>query len=268
MANTHLARLESNARPAGSAAAAAARAYCAEVLRGAGFTIDEQPFDYSAFPGAAATPIAGVVAVLGALGFYVGRHVPDMIAVTVIVVVVALIALALTGRDVLRVPLMRRRGVNLEATRGGEPAVWLVAHIDSKWQPVSMIARVAGVVGTSIGLAASFAVALMSTRVSEASAIGVLVFSLLASVPLMLSIVGDRNHGTLDNASGVVAVLDAVALLPRDAHVGVVITDAEELGLAGSRAWCGKREAESGKRGTALNCDSVDDDGEITLMYS
>ena len=264
--NTHLWQLGSNARPAGSAAAAEARVYCAEVLRGAGFTIDEQPFDYSAFPGAAATPIAGVVAALGAIGFYVGRHIPNMIAVTVIVVVIALIALALTGREVLRVPLMRRRGVNLEATRGGaEPSVWLVAHIDSKWQPVSMIARVAGVIGTSIGLAASFAVAVTADRVSEKAALVVLVLTLLANMPLMLSIVGDRNHGTLDNASGVAAVLDAVALMPTSAPVGVLITDAEELGLAGAHGWARQRGRAGG---IALNCDSIDDDGEITLMYS
>ena len=79
----------------------------------------------------------------------------------------------------------------------------------------------------------------------------------------MLSVVGDRNHGTLDNASGVAAVLEAVELLPRRHDVGVLITDAEELALAGATAWARDRRA-----GVALNCDSVDDDGSLVVMYT
>jgi hypothetical protein len=58
-------------------------------------------------------------------------------------------------------------------------------------------------------------------------------------------------------------VLGAAALLPSDAPVGVLITDAEELGLAGARAWCASRSP-----AIALNCDGVDDDGELTLMWT
>jgi len=76
-------------------------------------------------------------------------------------------------------------------------------------------------------------------------------------------VVGARNHGTLDNASGVAAVLEAVALLPMSAHVGVLITDAEELALAGARAWARSRQP-----AIALNCDSIDDDGRLTVMYT
>jgi putative aminopeptidase FrvX len=82
-------------------------------------------------------------------------------------------------------------------------------------------------------------------------------------MPLMLSVVGARNHGTLDNASGVAAVLEAVELLPASLSFGVLITDAEELALAGARAW-----ARSRRPGIALNCDSVDDDGPLVVMYS
>ena len=54
----------------------------------------------------------------------------------------------------------------------------------------------------------------------------------------------------------------AAAALFSGASVGVLITDAEELALAGARAW-----ARSRPPGVALNCDSVDDDGELTVMY-
>jgi hypothetical protein len=45
--------------------------------------------------------------------------------------------------------------------------------------------------------------------------------------------------------------------------VGVLITDAEELGLAGARAWCAEQTV-----GIALNCDGVDDVGMLTLMWT
>jgi hypothetical protein len=42
-----------------------------------------------------------------------------------------------------------------------------------------------------------------------------------------------------------------------------MITDAEELALAGARAW-----ARSSAPSIALNCDSIDDHGPLVVMYS
>jgi hypothetical protein len=78
----------------------------------------------------------------------------------------------------------------------------------------------------------------------------------------MASVVGARSDGAVDNASGVAAVLAAAAALPSACAVGVLLPSAEELGLAGARAWARTRAP-----GTALNCDGVDDDGEVTVMY-
>jgi hypothetical protein len=47
--------------------------------------------------------------------------------------------------------------------------------------------------------------------------------------------------------------------------VGVLITDAEELGLAGARAWCAET---SHPRSLVLNCDGVDDGGPLTVMWT
>lgn len=265
VASPHLARLGAHARPAGSAAAREAREYCAGVLAHAGFVVKERSFEYSIFPGGWATPIGGVVASLAAIGFYLGRLVPGLLVATIALCAVAALALGYVGRrGVLDLPLMRRRAVNLEASRDGEPpTVWLVAHLDSKWQPVSMIARVAGVIGTAIGLVASIAIAFAPGRVGNGVATAVLMATWLATVPLMLSIVGDRNTGALDNASGVAAVLGAAELVSPETRVGILITDAEELGLAGARAWARHRAP-----GVAINCDSLDDHGRITVMYS
>jgi hypothetical protein len=82
------------------------------------------------------------------------RIVPEFL-LRAVVLFFSLAILAWVGkRGVLDLGLMRREGVNLEAIRGKEPRIWLVAHIDSKWQPVSMITRVVGVIGTAIGLIA------------------------------------------------------------------------------------------------------------------
>ena len=51
--------------------------------------------------------------------------------------------------------------------------------------------------------------------------------------------------------------------------MGVLMPSAEELGLAGARAWARQWK---GAPGIALNCDGVDDEGEgegeLTIMYT
>ena len=126
-----------------------------------------------------------------------------------------------------------------------------------------MIARVLGVVVTTIGLLGLITVALTHVEIYEGVAAGLVLLTLLGACPLMLSIVGAKNDGALDNASGVAAVLEAAAAIPASARVGVLVTDAEELGLAGARAWSRGRVP-----GIALNCDSIDDIGQLTAMYS
>lgn len=266
-ASTHLARLGASARPAGSARAANARAYCADVLRRAGFEIREQAFEYSAFPGALGAPLAGVlIPLLATIAWGTATRVDYMVVwwsgVVIVVVIAALIARRLGGDGVLDLGLMRRAGVNLEAVRGqAEPVVWLVAHLDSKWQPVPMLGRVAGVVFVVAGI-----IAMLVEAALGAHGPWPLVIVWLGGVPLIASFVGMRNHGTLDNASGVAAVLEAAELLPRGdiAAIGVLITDAEELALAGARAWA-RAHANVGA-GFGLNCDSVDDAGLLTVM--
>jgi hypothetical protein len=263
-AASHLSQLAAYPRPAGSHAAAGARAYCAQVLRAAGFRTEEQSFEYSAFSGAWAMPVAGAVASLCAALLYLGRGMPWLIAIAVTIVALTGGALVwLGGSGVLDFPLIRRRAVNLQAVRGeAPPSVWLVAHVDSKWQPVSMFARIAGVVGTSAGIIVLFGLAVARAG-ADSAAVTVLVLTWLFCVPLLMSIVEARNTGALDNASGMSAVLAAAELVPLSARVGVLITDAEELALAGARAWADGRAP-----GVALNCDSVDDEGQLTVMYS
>jgi Zn-dependent M28 family amino/carboxypeptidase len=90
----------------------------------------------------------------------------------------------------------------------------------------------------------------------------------IAALPVMASVVGARSPGAVDNASGTAAVLLAAARLPRDLPVGVLLTSAEELGLAGGRAFAQAWSASGRAPATALNCDGVDDVGALVVMHT
>src|SRR4029077_14944104 len=169
------------------------------------------------------------------MGVVVANRGSGAVAWLAIVVVGLAIGVAIgLARGVLNAPVMRRAGVNIEATRGPSPVkLWLVAHLDSKSQPVPMLVRVAGVVVLAVGLAG----VALSLLVHPSAAVAALVVAWAGGLPLMLSVVGQRSDGALDNASGVAAALDAVSALSPALPIGVLITDAEELSLAGARAW-------------------------------
>ena len=252
-------RLGAVSRPTGSAACDDARRYCAEVLRNLGFVVREHSFEYSQFIGRWGASLAGLAAAVVTTAVYLGASGNPLKLLGALAAVV-FVAAVLPRRGVLGGRVLRAAGANLAATRGQDaPSVWLVAHIDSKWQPVSMLVRVAGVVAIVIGVLAVLAGAVVASLRSPMA----LILVWAGALPLILSIVGAGNHGTLDNASGVAAVLDAAALLPPACPIGILITDAEELALAGAAAW-----ARDTRPAIALNCDSVDDQGDLVIMYT
>jgi hypothetical protein len=234
--------------------------------------VTQRPFEYSAFTGSVATPLAGVwVGGSISVAAYLATH--DRAGAALGVLLVAMAALTVAGKylstaGVLSFPGMRRQGTNIEAVRGDRtPTVWLVAHIDSKWQPVPMAVRAAGVILLSLATIAALVVSLIQWRAgfSDDGWWPVLLVTWIGAIPVMLSVVGEHGPGAVDNASGVAAVLEAAELVDARLPVGVLITDAEELGLAGARGWVESRRANSG---VALNCDGVDDEGMLTVMYS
>ena len=152
------------------------------------------------------------------------------------------------------------------------PTVWLVAHLDSKSQSIPMLVRIASIAVFSIAfiVLALLVAALAIMHVAGLEANAALfdtagVVSILASlslIPIALCFVGDRSNGALDNASGVATVLLAAQQL-RQSNVAILITSAEELGLAGARAFAG-----NGAAGIAINCDTIDDHGSFICMKS
>jgi hypothetical protein len=264
----HLTALAREPRPAGSEGEERARRYTEQVLDSAGFTSVRESFSYSTFPGRYATPIAGALGaatVVASAWLALSHRSGAAIVLATGLLLLAAFARAMLGDAVLDLPFMRASSVNVVATHPGvEPRVWLVAHLDSKSQPVPSLARVAGVTLLAIGVVlALIAMGLQLASVSSRTLWWVAgALSVLGAVPVMASVVGASSDGALDNASGVAAVLAAAEVLERDAAVGVLLPSAEELGLAGARAWARARAS-----GVALNCDGVDDDGELTIMH-
>jgi hypothetical protein len=263
-----LSELAAQPRPAGGAAEASARDECTRRLSALGFQVVEEPFEYSAFPGRYATPLAGCLSIgtLAAAG-HVGARGSGGAALAILAAATLLAGAAgvwLARRGVLAAPLARRRAVNLSATRGS-PRLWLVAHLDSKSQPVPIALRAAGIAASALLWIAAVVVA--GAQLAGVDAAGawppLAVLGVVAGAPVAASVVGARSPGALDNASGVATVLLAAAAVPRSQPLGVLLTSAEELGLAGARAWAAAREP-----GVAVNCDGVDDRGGITLMFS
>lgn len=222
--------------------------------------VEEESFAYSALSGRWSVVITGLIALaVGAALLTANR--------SAVLHVAPIGILTLGGASVffeyavLGVPIMRRYGTNLTATRGA-PKVWLAAHLDSKSQPLSMRMRILAVslvvqsvvlvlilwLGAFLGAMAPLAL----WRVGG---------GFLAAGGLLLAFctVGSESPGAVDDAAGVAAVLLA-ATRTRE-PVGVVLTSAEELGLAGARAWSSGREP-----ATLINVDGIDDQGQMRCI--
>ena len=272
IAARHLRHLARQPRPTCSVGAADARQYCSQMLSSFGYRVIERPFEYSAAVGSYGTPAAGAASLLfvaAAATLSLGGH-PGA-ALAVLAAGFAGVALGgrwLARRGVLALPLLRRRGVNIEAIRGdGDPELWLVAHADSKSQPIPLLVRAAGIVLLALATLAAFALAIAGL-VGFHSARGwavMIIAAILGALPVLGSVVGRASHGAVDNASGVATVLCAAEGIRPDFPVGVLITDAEELGLAGARAWCAETRYPVVP---VLNCDGVDDAGQLTVMWT
>jgi hypothetical protein len=260
--------LAARPRPTGSPAVAAARERCARALRELGYQVAESPFEFSAFPGRFGTPVfgalvMGLVAVAGHWGARGARVFPLVVLVSGGLALTAF-GVWLARHGVLRLGVMRATGVNTQASRSRDVRVWLCAHVDTKSQPVPTLVRAVGIgietagAAATLLLAAGAAMGIHAAYAVWATAAGV---TLAGSIPVVLSVVGDRSPGALDNASGVATVLSAARELRDLEGIGVLLTDAEELGLAGAHAWS------TGRASTVvLNCDGVDDSGDVTVM--
>jgi hypothetical protein len=244
------------------------RCYCQGILQDAGFETRHRRFEYSTFPGRWGTPLGGACLALLFLGTgALGANERPLDALALLLgggAVIAGCARWLARYGVLDLPFGRLPGNNLASTRG-TPKLWLVAHLDSKSQPIPIGVRAAAIIASILLLIAAGAslLAQLLLRTSPAPLLAITVLGMIAALPVASSFVGDRSNGVLDNASGLATVLRVVELLPRTIAVCVMLTTAEELGLAGARAW-----ARESAPANAINIDSIDDTGALRLVCS
>ncbi len=156
---------------------------------------------------------------------------------------------------------------NLIARRPGSvPTTWLAAHYDSKGQRLSMAGRIVAVALCVFGAAALLVFANWRAMAGwdPASAV-LLVPGLVGGLALARCRTTDASPGAVDNATALLAVLEIVDALPRDARVGVLFLDAEEFGLQGAHAL--RRDRPEELRGAlVINFDGLDDRGRSTVF--
>ncbi|NIM50021.1 MAG: M28 family peptidase [Gemmatimonadales bacterium] len=152
---------------------------------------------------------------------------------------------------------------NLRATRG-EPALWLVAHVDSKAQGLSLLARAIAAVSAGAGVLGllSLLVARLVTPLPWWAVVPVAAVALIGGAAFSRGTPRNDSPGAVDNATGVIAVLVAAERLRERTDVGVLLTGAEEFAMEGARAWVQAGPAS----GLFINFDGVDSRGRYRVV--
>lgn len=265
-----LAQVSRSPRFAGSMPEGAARRFCRMELERLGFTCREIDFEYSQWPGLWGPPVAAgaqlVTILIVATMARNGDPVTALALGATLFVALMIVSRVMRRRGILGLPFLRSRGSNLEAFRG-QPSIWLVAHLDTKSQTVPMLYRIASALALNLLTLAAFIAVVFQIAGTTAVRSYWLLLSLaagMAAIPSILCIVRNDSPGAVDNGSGVATVLLAARQVPRDRALGVLLTSAEELGLAGARAWAETAPAER----VLVNCDTVDDSGVWLCMHT
>ena len=168
-------------------------------------------------------------------------------------------ALLGTPRVVEGINLIAERsdGPTAPSLRSGQavrPPVWLVAHYDSKGQPISMAVRLVGFFTLLAGLLGIF--------ISTVPAVALLLVGLSI---VLLNRVNNNSPGAVDNATALVAVFMTLDQLSPTTTVGVILPDAEEFGLVGARSLA-TDHTDLFADSALINLDGLDDTGRVTAF--
>ena len=262
--------LIAHGREAGTPAAAAARGAVSPFLSELGYTVQEQPFSFN----------GGIYRVMPVSG-----RAPRVVSLVEIPLLIRARAGMGCGRQPCwysplprslmtfrflagdGAPRSARTDANLIAQRQGAVVrCWLVAHLDTKAQgirwrvgssPCGSPSRRSP--ACSSWPACGWALRNRPPRGWQPGRAGVLAGLLLTGGRLT-----GQSPGARDNGSGLLAVLTA-AELTTDPGIGIIITGAEEFGLAGARALARERSALFGQA-EVLNVDTIDEEGTLFVV--
>ena len=275
-----VASLASEPRFAGSDAERNARQLCEARLLDLGFEVTEERFTYSQFPARFAPVICGSIFAAGVLLAGHLSYAHNLPLAGIVAAFAGLVIAAALGGFLLErtssLSSMRSSASNLVATRRNaakSPVLWLVAHTDSKSQTIPMLVRVGSLaaawisftllIATMVAQTTGFAEAMgIAAQLIRAGTLSGSVITAIAIVPVALCFITNKSAGALDNATGVGAVLLSLEHINPGRNVGVLLTSAEELGLAGARAFVATRR----EKGIAINCDTIDSEGGFICM--
>jgi hypothetical protein len=232
-----------------------------------GLEVEDLPFQFSVVPGRFGASIIGFVLAISipAAALLVHRGMAGaaaaVLGLPVLVVAAAVLAVDLV---MLRLPIGRVRGVNLLARpAGGRARFLVVAHRDSKSQPLPLILRVGGAAATVVAWLALLVIVAAGGAAPLVIAVAG-AFGGTGGLLLACCGIGNRSDGALDNASGVAALLRIAEIEAErgSGDVAFLVTDAEEYGLAGARAAAGSfPDVEA-----VINLDGLDDLGPMVLI--
>ncbi|HUF67359.1 MAG TPA: M28 family peptidase [Longimicrobiales bacterium] len=249
----------------GSAAAAGVQARIRAEFERIGLAVEDCPFTFSALPGRFGAQICGVIlaVTLPAAAFFVqaGRFAPAL-AFLLAPAILAATAVMLSDAAMLRLPFARAAGANMLAGSGAARFL-IVAHRDSKSQPMPLILRVGGAVGAVLAWLTLVAIVAANGQAPAVATTAGIIGGICGLV-ISRCCVGNDSDGALDNASGVAGLLRIARIeADRGSHdVAFLVTDAEEFGLVGARvAAASFPDVEA-----VINLDGLDDDGPIVLI--
>jgi hypothetical protein len=239
-------------------------------LNALGFQVHDFPFIFSTLPGRFAVTAAGVIMLLGtglATWLLIQGH-PGVALVLLLVVLLLCGALAaLTPLLTHMLPFGKVTGVNLLAKKpDSRPRYIVMAHLDSKSQPLPLAFRGPAIVIALVGWAALAMLSVLGlldpVYLANRIITPVGVAALIASVLLVFCWVENRSPGALDNASGLATLIGVAERAADMDDVAYLITDAEELGLVGARTMAARLDPVIG----VINVDGIDDHGTFYIL--
>ncbi|MGH7475763.1 MAG: M28 family metallopeptidase [Longimicrobiales bacterium] len=260
----------SRPRMTGTDGATEVEAQLRSELEGLGYTLQELPFEFSAWPGRFGLPaIAGLLlatVLAGTALLLLGSALAGVIVVAVGLLLVAALA-ALAPGAIQWLPFGRQQARNLLALPGsGRPRYIVAAHRDTKSQAVPTLYRAAAMLiagGGAVFLLLLGLLGLVAPAVLWKPLVLIVAgLTAIGAGVLLFCWAGNHSPGALDNASGLAALL-GVARRERGANdVAFLLTDAEELGLAGATAAVPVLPPVIG----LINMDGLDDHGPFHLI--
>jgi hypothetical protein len=279
--------MDADAKPGGSASDAAAA--LADVVRprlvgstgwvrtrdvlqrrfaGLGYDVRPLSCHASVLPGRWGVPAAGFAllagSLAGVLALYAGERPAALFALLLGGALAAGVAFgAARATDTWTSGRVRLENLWIQHAQA-RPRWVFVAHLDSKSQFVPLLLRAAAAGAAIAAWMALIIVALLGGPLARSAVLLAILAGVAigAGAALLLSGAGNRSPGALDDGSGLATLLGLAASEADSRDIAFLVTDGEEIGLAGSRGIAATLPPVEG----IINIDGIDDDGPFHVL--